>query len=70
MPNTSSEWNGSSKSVRPTQRRLLKSSNIAAVKPDATPEEINAVVNDVQGGGDQIFAQAVSPSISITVMSV
>ena len=47
----------------------MKSSNIATVKPDATPEEINAVVNDVQGGGDQIFAQAVSPRVSITVMS-
>ena len=29
-----------------------------AVKPDATPDEIKAVVNDDQGG--QIFAQAVS----------
>ncbi|THG95073.1 hypothetical protein EW026_g6515 [Hermanssonia centrifuga] len=32
------------------------------VKPDATPEEVNAVVNDTQGGGDQIFAQALSAS--------
>ncbi|THH32104.1 hypothetical protein EUX98_g2082 [Antrodiella citrinella] len=32
------------------------------VKPDATPEEVNAVVNDVQGGGDQIFAQALTSS--------
>jgi len=32
------------------------------VKPDATPEEINAVVNDTQGGGDQIFAQALTAS--------
>ncbi|KAI0797683.1 t-SNARE [Abortiporus biennis] len=30
------------------------------VKPDATPEEVNAVVNDTSGGGDQIFAQALS----------
>lgn len=29
------------------------------VKPDATQDEVNAVVNDVSGGGDQIFAQAV-----------
>lgn len=29
-----------------------------AVKPDATPDEIRAVVNDEQGG--QIFSQAVS----------
>ena len=28
------------------------------VKPDATPEEVKAVVNDDQGG--QIFTQAVS----------
>ncbi|KAI0082726.1 t-SNARE [Panus rudis PR-1116 ss-1] len=32
------------------------------VKPDATPEEIDAVVNDVQGSGDQIFAQALTSS--------
>ncbi|TCD71435.1 syntaxin [Steccherinum ochraceum] len=32
------------------------------VKPDATPEEISAVVDDVQGGGDQIFAQALTSS--------
>ena len=30
------------------------------MKPDATPAEVNAVVDDVNGGGDQIFAQAVS----------
>jgi syntaxin 1B/2/3 len=30
------------------------------VKPDATPDEVAAVVNDDQGGGSQIFAQAVS----------
>lgn len=30
-----------------------------AVKPEATPDEVNAVVNDTSGGGDQIFAQAV-----------
>jgi t-SNARE complex subunit (syntaxin) len=28
------------------------------VKPDATPEEVQAVVNDDQGG--QVFSQAVS----------
>ncbi|KAK7693620.1 hypothetical protein QCA50_003189 [Cerrena zonata] len=32
------------------------------VKPDATAEEINAVVNDTSGGGDQIFAQALTSS--------
>ncbi|EMD38424.1 hypothetical protein CERSUDRAFT_82674 [Gelatoporia subvermispora B] len=32
------------------------------VKPDATPEEVNAVVNDTEGGGDQVFAQALSVS--------
>ena len=31
-----------------------------AVKPDATQEEVNTVVNDSSGGGDQVFAQAVS----------
>ncbi|PCH38102.1 t-SNARE [Wolfiporia cocos MD-104 SS10] len=32
------------------------------VKPDATPEEIDAVVNNTSSGGDQIFAQALSNS--------
>ncbi|KAF9821376.1 hypothetical protein IEO21_00622 [Rhodonia placenta] len=32
------------------------------VKPDASPEEIDAVVNNPEGGGDQIFAQALSNS--------
>lgn len=32
------------------------------VKPDATQEEVNAVVDDVGGGGDQIFSQALSSS--------
>jgi len=32
------------------------------VKPDATPEEVNTVVNDTQGAGDQVFAQALSSS--------
>lgn len=32
------------------------------VKPDATPEEVNAVVNDTEGNGDQIFAQALTTS--------
>ncbi|KAI0693270.1 t-SNARE [Cytidiella melzeri] len=32
------------------------------VKPNATTEEINAVVNDTSGSGDQIFAQALSNS--------
>lgn len=32
------------------------------VKPDATPEEISAVVNNSSGGGDQIFAQALTSS--------
>jgi hypothetical protein len=30
------------------------------VKPDATRDEITAVVNDDEGGGNQIFAQAVN----------
>jgi hypothetical protein len=33
------------------------------VKPDATPEEVKAVVNDEQGG--QIFSQAVCIDIFI-----
>ncbi|KAH7915007.1 t-SNARE [Hygrophoropsis aurantiaca] len=32
------------------------------VKPDATPEEVAAVVNDDPGGGNQIFAQALTSS--------
>jgi len=32
------------------------------VKPDATAEEINAVVNDTNGAGGQIFAQALTSS--------
>jgi len=32
------------------------------VKPDATPDEVSAVVNDTQGAGDQVFAQALSSS--------
>ncbi|KZT11242.1 t-SNARE [Laetiporus sulphureus 93-53] len=32
------------------------------VKPDATPAEVDAVVNNTEGGGDQIFAQALSNS--------
>ncbi|KZT67693.1 t-SNARE [Daedalea quercina L-15889] len=32
------------------------------VKPDATPEEIDEVVNNVHGGGDQVFAQALTSS--------
>ncbi|GJE87191.1 t-SNARE [Phanerochaete sordida] len=32
------------------------------VKPDATQDEINVVVNDTSGGGDQIFAQALTSS--------
>ncbi|KAI0341742.1 t-SNARE [Trametopsis cervina] len=32
------------------------------VKPNATAEEISAVVNDTAGSGDQIFAQALSTS--------
>ncbi|KAI0724092.1 t-SNARE [Fomitopsis betulina] len=30
------------------------------VKPDATPEEVDEVVNNAHGGGDQIFAQALT----------
>ncbi|KAH7889283.1 t-SNARE [Phlebopus sp. FC_14] len=32
------------------------------VKPDASPEEVSAVVNDTQGGGSGIFLQAISSS--------
>ncbi|KAF9246216.1 t-SNARE [Melanogaster broomeanus] len=32
------------------------------VKPDATPEEVSAVVNDTQGGGNEIFRLAISSS--------
>ncbi|KAG2367528.1 t-SNARE [Suillus spraguei] len=32
------------------------------VKPDATPDEVAAVVNDDQGGGNQVFAQALTSS--------
>lgn len=32
------------------------------VKPNATQEEVNAVVNDTSGSGDQVFAQALSNS--------
>lgn len=39
--------------------------DLCAVKPDASPEEVKAVVNDEQGG--QIFSQAVSSFISITM---
>lgn len=31
----------------------------SAVKPDASPEEVAAVVNDTEGSGAQIFTQAV-----------
>lgn len=37
---------------------------VPAVKPDATPEEVRAVVEDDQGG--QIFSQAVS-SVVLTL---
>jgi t-SNARE complex subunit (syntaxin) len=37
------------------------------VKPDATPEEVRAVVEDDQGG--QIFSQAVG-SVVLTCMSM
>jgi hypothetical protein len=37
------------------------------VKPDATPEEVRAVVEDDQGG--QIFSQAVSPVVVLPCMS-
>lgn len=30
------------------------------MKPEATQQEVDAVVDDIGGGGDQIFAQAVS----------
>ena len=33
---------------------------LRVVKPDATPEEVAAVVNDTEGSGAQIFTQAVS----------
>ena len=38
---------------------MIYSQTSGSVKPDATPEEIDEVVNNAHGGGDQIFAQAV-----------
>jgi syntaxin 1B/2/3 len=35
---------------------------VALVKPDATPEEVAAVVQSDQGAGGQVFAQAVRPT--------
>lgn len=42
------------------QRSLKVNSTL--VKPDASPEEVRAVVNDEQGG--QVFSQAVGVTIS------
>ena len=58
--NTSNEWNVNSKSVSPEVCVYLGACEQipSPVKPDATPEEIKAVVDDDQGG--QIFSQAVS----------
>lgn len=39
----------------------------ALVKPDASPEEIRAVVNDTQGG--QIFSQAVRANVLVIMCS-
>lgn len=56
---TSSEWRGSSKLVyHQCFRKIFLFWYRYPVKPDATPEEVRAVVNDEQGG--QIFSQAVS----------
>ena len=44
--------------------QLMCANAFWSVKPDATPEEIDEVVNNAHGGGDQIFAQAVRSTLS------
>jgi hypothetical protein len=39
--------------------RFFRSHSLSLVKPDATPEEVSAVVQSDQGAGGQVFAQAV-----------
>ena len=64
--NISNGWNDSSRlvsvvSLTPFTKMLTRS----IVKPDATPDEVRAVVNDEQGG--QIFSQAVSLMLGNTI---
>lgn len=59
VQNISNGWNGSSRLVSVVLlTQLTETLTRSTVKPDATPDEIRAVVNDEQGG--QIFSQAVS----------
>lgn len=46
---------------------VLDDPDLLSVKPNATPDEVNAVVNDMSGGGDQVFAQAVRNLCTIVV---
>jgi syntaxin 1B/2/3 len=41
-----------------------------SVKPDATRDEVTTVVNDDEGGGNQIFAQAVNRKPSLSTMTL
>jgi len=50
--------------------RLSQSSFVPLVKPDATPDEVAAVVQSDQGTGGQIFAQAVRPTSPRAVCSL
>jgi hypothetical protein len=45
--------------VYSTKLQTIQLTALFIVKPDATAEEVNAVVNDTNGSGGQIFAQAV-----------
>ena len=67
--NINSAWSGSTKLVpfflvEVFNARIYTSYSI--VKPDATPDEIRAVVNDEQGG--QIFSQAVGFCIALLLL--
>lgn len=57
-------WNGSSRLVIPLPDLVTSRFDPAlhAVKPDATADEISAIVNDTQGGSNTIFQQAVGRS--------
>ena len=50
--------------------RLSQSSFVPLVKPDATPDEVAAVVQSDQGTGGQVFAQAVRPTSACAVCSL
>jgi syntaxin 1B/2/3 len=62
-------WSANSESVCAPSTSVIffyrKKSDLCfppTVKPDATAEEVSAVVNDTSGQGSQIFAQALSSS--------